>query len=192
MTTNSGRLSGVRMPPPPPRAAQKSGFFSSPLGALTLVVGAGVIGGYVLDWHKHTCESCGRRWSHLGVFNLGDEESHTCSRCGEVQWWKCGKRHVQHGSQHVVSPTPPAALPAPQPMPAIAGYAYPTALPAPQPIPTVCPVHGVPYAHALPPHASVAQYPSALPAPAPVAQYPSAPRPTAYTPPGYPPRRRLT
>jgi len=189
--TNKGQAHPVvRPPPPPPRAAQKTGFFGSPLGMLAIVVGAGVIGGYALDWHKHTCESCGRRWSHFGAFNLGDEESHTCSRCGEVQWWKCGARHVLRGAQYVDPPAPMQEQP--QPQPAVAGYPSPAALPGPSPYPTTpCPVHGH---HAHPAPSAYPPYPapqSALPPPA-VAQYPTAPRPSAYPLPIYPPRRRLT
>jgi len=64
------------------------------LGTLAIAFGAGVLGYYMLDGHTHTCESCSHRWRHLGAFNLGDPASHTCSKCGTVQWWKDGVPHV--------------------------------------------------------------------------------------------------
>jgi len=57
------------------------------LGVAVLVVGIGVASAYALDLHSHTCEACGRRWRHLGAFNIGDQDAHTCA-CGTVQWWK--------------------------------------------------------------------------------------------------------
>jgi hypothetical protein len=75
------------------------------LGALAVVVGIGALGAYMLDLHGHTCDRCGGRWRHFGAFNLGDEQSHTCSSCGEVQWWKCGVPHVLRGSEFAVSPS---------------------------------------------------------------------------------------
>jgi len=81
--------------------------FSSTLGAIAVAVGMGLAGAYMLDLHGHACEGCGRRWRHFGAFNLGDEKSHTCSRCGEVQWWKCGVPHVLRGSQFSPAPNRP-------------------------------------------------------------------------------------
>ncbi len=75
-----------------PRRASKpppSSSFST-LGVVALALGIGVLGAYALDFHGHTCEACGRRWHHLGAFNLGDVAAHTCKQCGEVQWWKNG------------------------------------------------------------------------------------------------------
>jgi hypothetical protein len=74
------------------------------LATLAITVGVVALGVYALDLHAHTCVNCGHRWRHLGAFNLGDEESHTCSRCGQVQWWKCGAPHVLRGSQFVARP----------------------------------------------------------------------------------------
>lgn len=72
--------------PPPPS-------FGSMLGVLALAVGVGVLGYYVFDGHAHTCEGCGTKWRHLGAFNVGDPDAHTC-KCGTVQWWKDGVPHV--------------------------------------------------------------------------------------------------
>jgi hypothetical protein len=184
-------------------------LFSSPLGALALVVGIGAVGGFLLDWHRHTCESCGRRWSHLGAFNLGDEDSHTCSRCGEVQWFKDGARHVLHESANVELPSPaepphmaqPQWQPVtPQPLP-VAGYPQPYVAPYPYAAPpqsSLYPPYMTPQPQAMPP----AAYP-VLPAqtPSDVAMHalarpshPSrayAPRVSAPQPSYPPPRRRL-
>lgn len=64
------------------------------LGTLALAFGAGVLGYYMLDGHSHTCDSCNHRWHHLGAFNFGDPVAHTCTKCGTVQIWKDGARHV--------------------------------------------------------------------------------------------------
>ena len=80
------------------------------IGGLASVVGLAAIGAHMLDLHGHCCEGCGHRWKHFGAFNLNDEESHRCSRCGTVQWWKDGAPHVMHGSTHA-----PAAQRPPQP-----------------------------------------------------------------------------
>ena len=64
------------------------------LGTIAIAVGIGVFGYYVLDGHAHTCEGCGHSWRHLGVFNHGDPSSHSCAKCGCVQWWKDGVPHV--------------------------------------------------------------------------------------------------
>lgn len=65
----------------------------SMLSTMAIAVGIGVLGYYMLDGHSHTCEACGTRWRHLGIFNLGDPTAHTCT-CGTVQWWKDGVPHV--------------------------------------------------------------------------------------------------
>ena len=77
------------------------------LGVIALAFGVGVLGAYMLDLHGHTCEACGHRWRHLGAFNLGDQDAHTCRKCGMVQWWKCGYQ----GAFKLVpnAPTLPAA-----------------------------------------------------------------------------------
>lgn len=93
--------------------------FGSTLGALAVAVGIGVLGVYMLDLHGHTCDKCGRRWRHFGAFNLGDEASHTCSSCGQVQWWKCGAPHVLRGSQFAQPPTAPP-MRGPSDVPALA------------------------------------------------------------------------
>jgi hypothetical protein len=79
-----------RMQPSP----TSSPSFGGTIGILALALGMGVIGAYMLDLHSHTCEACGNKWRHLGAFNLGDPGSHTCGRCGTVQWWKDGIPHV--------------------------------------------------------------------------------------------------
>jgi hypothetical protein len=81
------------------------------LGIIALAFGIGVLGAYALDLHGHTC-ACGNRWYHLGAFNLGDEDSHRCSRCGTVQWWKNGAPHVfrsGHGADYTSAPPNPLA-----------------------------------------------------------------------------------
>jgi len=99
----------------------------APRGLLaTIVITAGVfaLGAYTLDLHAHTCVNCGHKWRHLGAFNLGDEESHTCSRCGQVQWWKCGTLHVLGGSPPPAErpPNPVYGRRPPSPPYARAGY----------------------------------------------------------------------
>lgn len=89
---------------PPTSSASGGTPLSSTLGSIAIAIGVGVVGAYMLDLHGHTCEGCGRRWRHFGAFNLGDAESHTCSRCGEVQWWKCGAPHVLGGPELSASP----------------------------------------------------------------------------------------
>ena len=56
------------------------------LGALAV----GVVAGYTLDWHRHRCDRCDHTWSHLGALNAGNEDAHTCARCGARQWWVDG------------------------------------------------------------------------------------------------------
>lgn len=83
-----------------PRAMQVRAPASVPttlggtIGVIALAFGIGVVGAYMLDLHSHTCEACGHHWRHLGAFNLGDPDAHTCRRCGTVQWWKCGVPQV--------------------------------------------------------------------------------------------------
>lgn len=108
------------MPNQPPPQKPRSLFGSlGTFGTLAIAIGVGVIGFYALEWHRHTCESCGRKWSHLGALNQNCEGSHTCT-CGQVQWWKDGAPHVLRGSQYVMperlpseSPSESAALPPP-------------------------------------------------------------------------------
>jgi len=64
------------------------------LGVIAIAVGAVALGAFVFDMHSHRCESCGNHWRHLGAFNVGDPDAHTCSTCGTVQWWKDGVPHV--------------------------------------------------------------------------------------------------
>jgi hypothetical protein len=101
-------------PASPPRQPKPFGVVSGALGTLVLALGAGIIGAYALDLHSHSCDRCGRHWKHFGAFNLGDEASHTCSSCGEVQWWKCGAPHVLRGSQFVAASMTNIALPSSQ------------------------------------------------------------------------------
>lgn len=92
----------------PPPAVEPSGTLGSTLGTLAIAVGLGVLGAYMLDFHGHTCEACGHRWHHLGAFNLGDASSHTCSKCGTVQWYKDGAVHVHDPRPH--DPRSPASM----------------------------------------------------------------------------------
>jgi hypothetical protein len=39
------------------------------------------------DWHKHICYECGFIWDHSLTECKDHEPSHTCLRCGAVQWW---------------------------------------------------------------------------------------------------------
>ena len=78
------------------------------LSVVAIAIGVGVLGYYALDGHSHACESCGHRWRHLGVFNLGDPGAHTCEKCGTVQWWKDGAAHV---FRDVLREPPPAVQP---------------------------------------------------------------------------------
>lgn len=93
-STNNPKTLGHRVQPPPIASPSFVGTF----GILALALGMGVIGAYMLDLHTHTCESCGHAWRHLGAFNTGDPISHTCARCGTVQWWKDGVPHVFRGA----------------------------------------------------------------------------------------------
>lgn len=68
-----------------------------------------MLGAYMLDLHAHTCDGCGNRWRHLGAFNVGDPTSHTCGKCGVVQWWKDGVPHVFRSSLQPFTPAMYAA-----------------------------------------------------------------------------------
>lgn len=114
--------------------------FGGVMGALAVAIGLGVLGVHMLDLHGHQCDRCGRRWRHFGAFNLGDEKSHTCGGCGEVQWWKCGAPHVLRGSQFAQPPTMLASSPATVGLagharPALGTSALPAAFPAVFPAP---------------------------------------------------------
>jgi len=123
------------------------------LGSLAVAVGVGVLGYYMLDGHAHQCDHCGQRWRHFGAFNFGDEASHTCSRCGEVQWWKDGAPHVLRGSEFAVPPSLSATT-----------AALRAALPATAPAMLTAPVPQ--HAFASPPPAVAMRSLAAPPAPA--------------------------
>lgn len=91
-----------------PSAAPEGPSIGRILGTLALAVGVGVLGYYALDGHSHTCEGCGHKWRHLGIFNVGDPKAHACQRCGTVQWWKDGVPHV---FREALRSPPPNALP---------------------------------------------------------------------------------
>lgn len=84
-----------------------TGSIGSVLGTIAIAVGVGLLGYYMLDGHSHTCP-CGHRWRHLGAFNMGDLDAHTCKRCGTVEWWKDGVPHV---FREVLRTPPPKVLP---------------------------------------------------------------------------------
>ena len=44
----------------------------------------------------------------MGAFHVGDPASHTCSKCGTVQWWKDGVPHV---FRSVLFQPPPKVMP---------------------------------------------------------------------------------
>lgn len=98
MTEPPRKLVARRPPAPPPKPQH-------PLVSAAIVVGVLALGAYALDLHTHTCEACGRRWRHLGVFNFGDPTTHTCL-CGTVQWWKNGTPHVYRNALHTAPPNP--------------------------------------------------------------------------------------
>lgn len=81
---------GQAQRPRPRVASAPAPALGGTLGVIALAFGIGVVGALMLDVHGHTCDSCGHRWRHLGAFNLGDKDAHTCGRCGAVQWWKNG------------------------------------------------------------------------------------------------------
>ena len=78
------------------------------LMTLAFTVGVVAFGLYALDLHSHRCEGCGHKWYHLGAFNVGDPASHTCGKCGAVQWWKDGVPHV---FREALRRPPPKVLP---------------------------------------------------------------------------------
>lgn len=98
--------------------ARRRGEHAGPsmLRVLAVALGVGVASVFVFDLHSHTCASCGRKWKHLGTFNEGDIEAHSCPKCGQVQWWKDG--HCPDGA-HVFPPDdiPAASSPAPPVLP---------------------------------------------------------------------------
>lgn len=100
--TSDPKFLARRMQPPPTATPS----FGGTIGILALALSMGVIGAYMLDLHAHTCESCGNKWRHLGAFNIGDPGSHTCARCGTVQWWKDGVPHVFRNSIRNPPPDP--------------------------------------------------------------------------------------
>ena len=105
------------MAPPPwksfdPRSVPPPSPGVGTLGVIAIAFGIGVLGAYALDLHSHTCCACGRKWRHLGAFNLGDPTAHTCT-CGAVQYWKDGIPHVFRTALRTPLPDPfaPAAYP---------------------------------------------------------------------------------
>lgn len=98
MTTN-GPKQPAQLRPQPPRPPQSAmSSFGTAIGTVAVAIGVGMLGAYMLDLHKHTCDACGYSWRHLGAFNVGDPNSHTCRSCGTVQWWKDGVPHVFRSS----------------------------------------------------------------------------------------------
>lgn len=164
-------------PPQKPSSGFLGGF-----GAIALALGVGALGVYALDYHRHSCEQCGARWGHFGAFNLGDEASHTCSHCGQVQWWKCGAPHVLRGSQFVDPPTPPASAFANVPTVALPPeYTYTPAVPPPAYAPPTD------FSYAPPAHPAYAPSAYAQPAYAPPPQpaYALPPQQSAYAMPSH-------
>jgi hypothetical protein len=102
---------------PPQIVAQppRKPAFGGPLGVAAIALGIGIVGAWTLDLHSHTCDSCGKRWWHLGAFNFGDQPAHTCSQCGEQQWWKgnipIGLRQSHNVFAHDSWRTPPNGAP---------------------------------------------------------------------------------
>ena len=58
------------------------------VGLIGVAIGVGVVGMYALDYHSHQCDGCKHTWRHLGAFNKGDHDAHTCPSCGQLQRWK--------------------------------------------------------------------------------------------------------
>ena len=84
------------------------------LGVLAIAFGIGVVGAYAFDLHSHAC-SCGNKWRHLGAFNFGDQDAHTCKRCGQVQGWK-GGGFVGTRADGAFQPMAPLPPPLPSPL----------------------------------------------------------------------------
>jgi predicted RNA-binding Zn-ribbon protein involved in translation (DUF1610 family) len=93
----------------------------NPFVMVLLAIGGAVVLGeaakYAFDFHSHQCSSCGHGWQHFGAFNFGDEGSHTCPQCGQVQWWKCGVQSAPSPPLRVSSPVPQQQPLAPSPSP---------------------------------------------------------------------------
>lgn len=108
---------GASSPPRPPWKTSTAPPTKSlgVLGGLAIAVGAGVLGYFLLEGHKHTCASCGHSWRHLGTFSFGDPGAHTCAKCGTVQWWKDGFQHVFRDPGRPPDPPTSQAVPARQP-----------------------------------------------------------------------------
>lgn len=95
---------GYRATPPPSP-------FGGTLGVIAIAFGIGVLGAYALDLHSHAC-ACGHKWRHLGAFNFGDLDAHTCKNCGTTQWWKDGWHNpigskATDGAFRPMTPLPP-------------------------------------------------------------------------------------
>lgn len=69
-------------------APRSSGSFFDGLIIAAGVALAATIAWRLLDPHSHTCDACGRRWSHTGALNTGVPETHACPSCGRTQWWR--------------------------------------------------------------------------------------------------------
>lgn len=106
-TSEQTRPPGTTSPPPRrEQVAQQPNM----LATIAFTVGVVAFGLYALDLHSHRCEGegCGHKWYHLGAFNVGDPASHTCARCGSVQWFKDGVPHV---FREALRRPPPKVLP---------------------------------------------------------------------------------
>ena len=106
-------------PPPSPQSKKPMNSFAKVLLTVAGAILLGEAAKYAFDFHAHQCSSCGHGWRHFGAFNFGDQCSHTCPGCGQVQWWKCGTPHVLRGSQFVTPPpsSEPPLQPSPSPLP---------------------------------------------------------------------------
>lgn len=104
--TKGAMANSARNSPPPPSSPPPS--VGKMLGTVAVALGIGMLGVYMLDLHTHTCEVCGNSWRHMGAFNVGDPGSHTCVKCGTVQWWKDGVPHV---FRSVLYQPPPKVMP---------------------------------------------------------------------------------
>lgn len=87
-------------PRPPAHPPKPGPTLGGTLGIIAIAVSVGVIASFTLDLHSHTC-SCGNRWWHLGAFAQGSEPSHTCGRCGTLEWFKSGvPAHLRQAHAH--------------------------------------------------------------------------------------------